>query len=50
MGYKPGKPIHNIVYSIFHPVEFAERKPLLALLCCAGIVFASYCILINYFK
>ena len=50
MGFKPGKPVRNLLYGSFHPEEFIQRKPLVALACYAGLLIATYFIVINYLK
>ena len=36
MGFVKGRPIKNVLYGIFHPLEMAREKPIMFLLA-AGI-------------
>jgi hypothetical protein len=35
-GYEKGKPIRNLIYGLTHPLQMAEKKPLMFLLVVGG--------------
>ena len=40
MGFQEGKPLKNLLYGLTHPLQMAEKKPILfALLVGSGILF-----------
>ena len=41
-NFIPGKPIRNLIYGLTHPAEFIQHKPLMAILCYAGMLLGAY--------
>lgn len=39
MGFEKGKPIRNLLYAITHPLETANKKPILFLMMVVPAVF-----------
>ena len=40
MGFVKGKPIKNVLYGIFHPLEMARQKPIMFMLMVGGGVYS----------